>query len=148
MFFRKGKLNFFLKLISIKYSQIYLLEDGIKSFARKLVLVLKTCNSLVLDRTSVSSTDCTCSVGDCAVESSSLERVSWVRSSQLWLRELTCIGKVWLRRSRDLVLLLCREERRNGSPGSILWPRRCTESRAPWMTYSVSPGRLFLQSES
>lgn len=43
-------------------------------------------------------------------------------------------------RSADLVLQLCREEMRNRSPGSILWPRtarRCTELGAPGMTYSV-----------
>lgn len=76
MFFRKSKLNFFLKLIPIEYSQRYFPEDDIKAFARKLLLVLKTRNSLGLDHTSVSSTDCTCSVGDCSVESSSLEEES------------------------------------------------------------------------
>ena len=34
----------------------------------------------------------------------------------LWLKELTCIGKVRLKRSTGLVLLLCREAMRHGEP--------------------------------
>lgn len=97
----------FLKLTPIKYSQRYLLEDDIKTFARKLLLVLKTCNSLVLDPTSVSSTDCTGSEGRPCCGKQQPGKSQLNKEQPAMAEGVSMHRESMTERSTGLVLLLC-----------------------------------------